>query len=147
MTDRFEFNDPELEELDKRLFEKLSVQSVSDVSERLQTIKKNIDLSVVQSGENSARGSHRWVSRELKSVGAVWKTSGFGIGVLTMAVVLIIFGINFIPAGINDAVDTTKFQTYVTKPGQRARFQLADGSSVLLAAGSTLRYGPDFGKS
>jgi transmembrane sensor len=48
--------------------------------------------------------------------------------------------------GADHSASPAAYQSHVTKPGQRASFQLADGSSVLLAAGSTLRFAKDFGK-
>lgn len=45
-------------------------------------------------------------------------------------------------------VATTEFtgRAYVTAPGQRATFQLADGSHVMLGPGSTLRTAREFGQ-
>lgn len=71
-----------------------------------------------------------------------WATVALGVAALCLA----ILAIKYIPTQITKP-STSKFQTYVTQPGQRARFQLSDGSSVLLAAGSKLRFVQDFGKT
>lgn len=133
MTDRLHFDDSEL---DRRLFEKFAAEPFPDLTERLEAIRRNIELS--DASRDEARGA-LGASAQQRSMfyrGRVRRWIGYEI----VAVAIVMFIATWRFAQTDSLISNPEtFTTYATKFGQRASIVLKDGTRVTLAPATSLQ--------
>lgn len=66
---------------------------------------------------------------------------------ITAAALILVAAYSAWNATLRDSNKATPQKEFITRPGQRTSMQLADGSAVMMAPDSRVRYDADFGKS
>lgn len=104
-------------------------EGVIDTDASWQSLSKAMDAPAITAKVSTGKSLGRW--------------AGYAVIAVLVSIVSIETGRNIWPS----KSDVTEYRTLATARGQRARVQLPDGSTALLAPETRIRYASDFGKS